>query len=139
MTMVRRIPLAVASLALVAAPSAVSADTAGYRIKATVAMHCKVQHRFDGFGQKVAGGISLGELREYCNAAHGYELVVSYTPGSLRGTTLRAGSDEVVLNGSGEAILSRSTGPRILERAVTATPGESGFDTDRIQFSRVGA
>lgn len=135
--MVRRISLACASLALVATPSALSAASTSYRVSATVAMHCKVQHRFDSYGQKLADGISLGEIRELCNAAHGYELVVRYTPGSLRGTTLRAGHDQVVLNGSGEAILSRSSGPRILQRTVTATPGEAGFDADHLEFQLV--
>ena len=136
--MLRKIALVAASAALVV-PAAGSAETGAYRLSVSVGQNCTVQHRLSGYGQQSDGGVTLGELREFCNAQHGYELVVRYTPGSLRGTTIRAGEDEVVLNGSGEAILSHADGPRIRERSVTATPGEAGFDAQSIQFSLVAA
>ena len=64
---------------------------------------------------------------------------MSYTPGSLQGTTIRAGDDEVVLNGSGQAVLSRADGPRIRERLVSITPGPAGLDANSLQFSVVAA
>lgn len=131
--MVRNIMLASAGIALAIAPQAALA--AGYHLSATVAVHCSVQHGFAGYGQAAGEGISLGEIREYCNAANGYELVVDYTPGSLRGTTLIAGQDSVLLDGSGRAVLSRAQGPRIRERALVATPGQAGFDAHSVQFS----
>jgi len=137
--MLRKFALIGATAALVAGPNAALAETGAYRIGLTVGLHCTVQHDLSGYGQSSAGGVTLGELREYCNAQHGYELLVRYTPGSLRGTVIRAGDDEVVLNGSGEAVLSRADGPRIRERMLTATPGESGFDARSIEFSMIAA
>ena len=81
----------------------------------------------------------LRKIRELCNAAHGYELLVNYTPGSLQGTTIRAGDDEVVLNGSGQAVLSRADGPRIRERTVSVTPGPAGLNADSLEFSVIAA
>ena len=78
--------------------------------------------------------VSLGSFREYCNAPTGYELVVSYAPGTLVGTRIIAGSDEILLNGSGQAVLSRATGPRIRERPIAAVPGENGFDSDHLDL-----
>ena len=135
--MLRKFALLVASVAVAAGPTAALAETGAYQISLTVGVSCTVQHELAGFGQPSGDGVTLGELRELCNAQHGYELVVNYTPGSLRGTTIRAGDDEVVLNGSGQAVLSRADGPRVRERIVTATPGQSGFDAASIQFSVV--
>jgi len=61
-------------------------------------------------------------------------LLVTYAPGSLRGARIIAGDDQVVLDGSGQAVLSRSPGPRIRERPVSAVPGEHGFDTSRFEL-----
>ncbi|HEU4809608.1 MAG TPA: hypothetical protein VFS69_03020 [Sphingomicrobium sp.] len=137
--MLRKFALIGATAALVAGPNAASAETGAYRLSLKVGVHCTVQHDLSGYGQQSAGGFTLGELREYCNSQHGYELLVRYTPGSLRGTVIRAGDDEVVLNGSGEAILSRADGPRIRERMLSATPGESGFDARSIEFRMIAA
>ena len=136
--MLRKFAL-VAAVAALIAPTAGSAETGAFQVSLTVGQHCTVQHRLSGYGQQSDGGVTLGELREFCNAQHGYELVVRYTPGSLRGATIRAGDDEVVLNGSGEAVLSHADGPRIRERTVTAIPGEAGFDAQSIQFSLIAA
>ena len=81
--------------------------------------------------------VSLGSFREYCNAPTGYDLVINYAPGSLEGTRIIAGNDEIILNGSGQAVLSRATGPRVRERPIAAVPGEQGFDTDRFELTIV--
>lgn len=137
--MLRKFALVGAAAALVAGPNAALAESGTYRLKLTVGLHCTVQHDLAGYGQHSGSEVTLGELREYCNAQHGYELLVRYTPGSLRGTVLRVGDDEVVLNGSGEAILSRADGPRARERMLSAKPGGSGFDAQSIQFSMIAA
>jgi len=133
--MFRKIAIFIGSAAVAASPGAAVAESGSYQLSVRVGVHCTVQHQLTGYGQPSGAGVSLGEIRELCNAQHGYELVVNYTPGSLRGTTIRAGDDEVVLNGSGQAVLSRVGGPRIRERALIATPGQSGFDAQSIQFS----
>jgi hypothetical protein len=132
--MARRLQIGVASALLCFAVTAANAQTMGFNLRLTVPLYCRAQ-----FSQGVttgAGGdtVSLGQIREYCNAPHGYELVVSYQSGRLRGARIVAGTDEVVLNGSGEAVLSRQAGPRVRSRAVLATPGENGFDTDHLVF-----
>jgi hypothetical protein len=132
--MVQKSALVLGCVAVFSAPAALAAS-ASFQISATVGVTCRVQHQLAGYGEQIAGGFSLGELREYCNAQNGYELLVSYAPGTLRGTTIRAGDDEVVLNGSGQAVLSRAAGPRVLDRPVVALPGPSGFDSGSIQFS----
>ncbi|MBT2135762.1 hypothetical protein KK137_15595 [Croceibacterium sp. LX-88] len=134
--MVNKFSLSLAGAALVVVPTvAYAASSFSYNLRATVPVHCSVQHSAAGFGGGSEGsGISLGTFREYCNAPGGYELLVRYTPGTLRGARIIAGSDTVVLDGSGQAVLSRSTGPRIRERTISAIPGERGFDTQQLQL-----
>ena len=116
-----------------ATPSA-HAETYGYNLSLTVATHCTVSHSPIGASAGSSGEIVLGQIQEYCNAPTGYDVIVSYTPGTLRGAVLSAGEDRVVLNGSGEAVLSRSIGPRKRERMLVAVPGEAGFDTNMLQL-----
>ena len=137
--MVRKFSLLAASMALVTSSEATFAESAAYRITLNVGTYCKVQHENAGYGQQSSGAIALGKIRELCNAAHGYELLVNYTPGSLQGTTIRAGDDEVVLDGSGQAVLSRADGPRIRERTVSVTPGPAGLNADSLEFSVIAA
>jgi hypothetical protein len=110
-------------------------STGTFGLRLSVPVHCVVSFEGQGAGlADGAGGFSLGQLQEYCNAPRGYELVVSYTPGTLRGARLNAGGDQVVLDGSGEEVISRVTGPRIQARQLAAAPGENGFDTDHLVF-----
>jgi hypothetical protein len=135
--MIRKFSLAIASVALAASPTAALAASFGYNLQLTVALHCTVQHQPIGSGSTSGGAVSLGTFREYCNAPTGYNLVVYYAPGSLRGARIIAGSDEITLDGSGQAILSHAPGPRIRERPIAAIPGENGFDTDRLELQIV--
>lgn len=131
--------LPVATATATAVPTSPSADTR-FLLRATVPVHCEVQQRGGGgTAASMDGAVSLGQFREYCNAPGGYALVVRYAPGSMRGAVLAADGDRIVLNGSGEAVLSRASGPRVRERTITATPGENGFDTDRLSFELVPA
>jgi hypothetical protein len=131
--MLRKFLLILANAGLMATPVS-AADSASFNLRLRVDVHCTVQHQPVGYGVSVGGAVSLGQFREYCNAPNGYELVVSYTPGTLRGATIVAGDDRTILNGSGQAVLSRATGPRVRERMVTAIPGDDGFDTDRLEL-----
>lgn len=110
-----------------------TAESTGFNMRVTVGMSCTVRHMpvaVTGSAQDYL--VTLGQIRELCNAPRGYELVVTYTPGTLEGTVLMAGSDQVILNGSGQAVISRETQPRIRTRALRAVPGENGFDTDKL-------
>ena len=122
------------ALLLVSAPSSLQADSGTFRIQAVVPVACQVKYNPAGRDTSSDGAVSLGQIVEFCNAPGGYELRVFYQPGSLAGTTIFAGSDRVILDGSGEAVLSRSNAPRIIERAITATPGAAGFNTDQLIF-----
>lgn len=133
--MIQKFSLGVASFALAAAPTTATAATLGFNLSLTVPVHCTVQHQATGFGAISGNAVSLGSFREYCNAPTGYDLVINYAPGSLEGTRIIAGNDEIVLNGSGQAVLSRATGPRVRERPIAAVPGEQGFDTDRFELT----
>jgi len=125
--------LAGLSTLLVGTPTV--ADTGGsYTLSLVVPVDCRLQHSAEGAGIMSGDAFALGEINEYCNNPAGYEIVVNYTPGTLQGAVLSAGEDRVVLNGSGEAVLSRAPGPRIRERMLTATPGHNGFDTNQLDL-----
>lgn len=134
--MVRNISLAWASLALVVAgPTAVSAASLGYNLHMKIPVRCTVQHQPAGLGAKAADGrFSLGKFREYCNAPGGYQLVVTYTPGTLRGAKIIAGNNQILLDGSGRAVLAQSNGPGTQQRAISVIPGADGFNTNRIDL-----
>jgi len=132
--MLRNFSLVLATLSLAAAPSVAMAESEGITFRGTVPVHCVVRHSAGGYGANAGNGVVLGQLREFCNAANGYQLVVSYTPGSLEGAVLTIGDDSIVLNGSGHAVISQERGPRIRERTLAATPGARGFDADHLNF-----
>lgn len=122
--------LALAGVGSAASAEAVSTGTVTLRLQVPVA--CTVQHR--SAIAATGNGYTLGELHEFCNAAQGYSLVVNYAPGSMRGATIALGDDQIVLDGSGRAVISRAQGPRIRDREVYAEPGVAGFNTDRLDF-----
>ncbi|TGX41666.1 hypothetical protein E5A74_12650 [Sphingomonas naasensis] len=115
------------------AASAESSGTATFTLSLTVPRVCTVSHQ--SAISQAGTGFRLGELREYCNVAGGYALVVNYAPGSMKGAVVAVGEERVVLDGSGRAIVSQSPGPRIRAREVFAEPGAAGFDTDHLEFA----
>lgn len=104
-------------------------DTATFRLRARVPMTCEARMQSLPNAVAVGNTFQLGTFREYCNSPRGYALVVNYTPGTLRGTELSAGSERITLDGTGRAVLSRVDGPKIRERILSVTPSENGFDT----------
>jgi hypothetical protein len=127
--------LMVTGILTVATPASSNAASIGYNMLLRVPVYCKLTHSAINFGIPVgADGISLGQLNEYCNSPGGYNLTINYTPGTLRGARITAGDEEIVLNGSGRDLLSKSTGPRIQERSISAIPGVDGFNTSRIEL-----
>lgn len=124
-----------ACLALLIAPAASNAtQTKGFQLKLSVPVNCSVNFSQNNVISSDGDNIPLGSFREYCNAASGYQLIVKYTPGTLRGARLLAGNDEITLNGSGEAVLTRSTQPRKRERSISVIPGEDGFNTNQLEL-----
>ncbi len=124
--------------ALVAAPLAASSNASmGFRLNATVPTTCSVSMLSTQTGSANGNAVNLGTVREYCNAARGYQVIVSYTPGTLDGAELTAGNDRIVLDGSGRAVLSQTTRPRVRERGLTIVPGAAGFDTSQFQLDIV--
>ena len=129
-TLTKMLVIALAGVSSVASAESVSMGSFALRLQVPVS--CNVQHR--SAISQAGNGYSLGELHEFCNAAQGYSLVVSYAPGTMRGATLAVGDERVVLDGSGQATISRAQGPRIRDRQVYAEAGAAGFDTDRLDF-----
>lgn len=125
--------LLIAATASAAAPAAV-AGRMGYQLSVTVPTLCSIKHHP---GMTLLGGneYRLGSLQEYCNAARGYRVNLSYAPGSMRGAVVTVGDDHVILDGSGTATISVARGPAIRERDLRATPGSAGFDTNRLDFA----
>lgn len=133
--MMKNFAFGVASLSLALAPTAAFAASYSFNLRLQVPVHCTVKQQAIGSGTAIGNAFALGTFREYCNAPGGYQLVVNYAPGSLQGARIMAGNDEIVLDGSGRAVLSRATGPAIRERLITMAPGASGFDTDRLDLN----
>ncbi len=115
------------------AANATTTFSQGFNLQLVVPVMCSVSYSPQGVAAQ-AEAVGLGSLREYCNAPAGYELVVGYTPGTMRGAVLIVGDSTVMLDGSGEAIVSSSPRPRIRSLDLSAIPGEQGFDTDRLDF-----
>lgn len=132
---VRSLPKLSAALLLLcgSAASAESIATSTFTVRLTVPVMCTVNHQ--SAISAAGAGYRLGELREFCNAPAGYALVVNYAPGSMKGAVVAVGEERVVLDGSGRAVVSQATGPRIRAREVFAEPGAAGFDTDRLEFN----
>lgn len=108
--------------------------TGGFVLRVNVPVRCALKH--DGSTAGTAGNVyRLGELKEYCNAPNGYAVVIDYQPGTMRGAVIMVGDERITLDGSGESVVSRATGPRIRSRAILAIPGPAGFDTDRLSFN----
>jgi hypothetical protein len=80
------------------------------------------------------GAVDLGKIGEFCNDGAGYKVEVDYAPGTLRGAVLQLGTDRIVLDGSGQAVISQSPGARIRTRELVATPGANGFDSPLLSF-----
>lgn len=126
----------VAAMLLLASGSAASAQSVAsgtFRLQLVVPVICTVQHR--PALSAVADGYMLGNLQEYCNAPSGYRVALRYAPGSMRGAVVSLGQERVVLDGSGHAVISQASGPRVREREIFTAPGPQGFDTDRIEFT----
>lgn len=142
--MVGRVGKMAAAIMLVAGcTSAAHSESFGINLLLQVPVMCTVRA---GAGAADApasptapGSFELGAIREYCNAPHGYDLVVHYTPGTLKGMTLIAGEARVELDGSGTALVGRSPGPAIKYRNLEAIPGPQGFDADHLDFETVAA
>lgn len=130
----RNFVVGLTALASTLSTPAGAVSTGTFTLTLVVPVDCTLHHTSQGAGGVSGNAFALGQIDEYCNAPAGYQIVVNYTPGTLNGTIISAGEDQVVLNGSGQAVLTNAPGPRIRARALTAVPGEHGFDTDHLDF-----
>lgn len=130
--MFTKFTLGVVALSVGMVSATAQAASFGYNLRLVVPVNCSVNQELTGLGASSGSSYSLGTFREYCNAPRGYRLVLSYAPGSLRGATIIAGNEQVLLDGSGNAILSQTTGPTIRKRFFSIIPGDNGFDTNQI-------
>jgi hypothetical protein len=78
--------------------------------------------------------VHLGTVRELCNALRGYQVSVSYQPGTLVGATLRLGNDSVLLDGSGTAVITDAMGPAVQSRDLILVATSAGFDTSGLDL-----
>lgn len=109
--------------------------TSAYRIgvEGHVPVICRVS--VDAAQVSGAGTTSLGELKEFCNNAHGYKVVADYSP-VLTGASLVVDGVEIPLNGSGSVIVSQSSTAAMANRKVElklAGAAQPGSLTFRIQ------
>lgn len=89
--------LAAAGSALLFAPASANSASLGFNLNLQVPVYCSVTHQLMNFGAPVGSdGISLGQFSEFCNSPNGYRLFISYTPGTLKGTRITAGDEEMV-------------------------------------------
>lgn len=132
--MARSAVIALAAFGLIGSSAPAGAESAGYVLQLVVPVTCEVSHSPLQSAAITSGAVPLGQLNEYCNASQGYELIVDYAPGTMQGAVIAVGDEQVVLNGSGRAVVSRSPGARIRNRPLSAVPGAAGFDTDRLDF-----
>lgn len=132
------VSLSVAVLAAAIPGGSVGAESYGIQLSAQIPVICVLNH-VGAPANSADTSVSLGSLREFCNAPRGYDLVINYTPGSLRGARITAGSSQIMLDGSGQSTIGHSPMPRIREVPISAAPGENGFDTDRVEFRLVPA
>ena len=82
-----------------------------------------------------ANSVALGSVRELCNGANGYSVLVSYVPGTLVGATLHLGDDSVVLDGTGAAVISEVAGAGSRTRPLRLDAGQNGIDSTQINLS----
>lgn len=79
-----------------------------------------------------SGTASLGNLNEFCNNAHGYQVVAEYSP-VLAGASLIVDGVEIPLDNSGTVTVSRSATAASTNRTVelklagSAQPGALSF------------
>ena len=135
--------MATGLLLVAAGTSAAHSESFGISLLLQVPVMCTVRAGADAAGAATGpaapGSFELGAIREYCNAPRGYDLLVHYTPGSLKGMTLIAGDARVQLDGSGSAVVGHSSAPAIKVRNLSAIPGPQGFDADHLDFEAVAA
>ncbi|HOB12751.1 MAG TPA: hypothetical protein PK680_06110 [Novosphingobium sp.] len=83
----------------------------------------------------VAGTVSLGTLKEFCNSPAGYRVVADYSP-ALASAKLVVDGKEIALGDSGSVVVSESDQAAIAAHAVDlmlAEDGQTGSLSFRIE------
>ncbi|WP_374523750.1 hypothetical protein [Sphingopyxis sp.] len=133
-TMKAKIAALTAACGLALTAGGAKAESIGYNLQAFVPVACSL--RFEAAPSVSADGTArLGMLREYCNAPNGYQILLNYSAGSLRGAVVSVGAESIILDGSGQAIVPGALGPKIQTRDLAITPGAGGFDASSFNLA----
>lgn len=77
------------------------------------------------------GVVELGRVREFCNAARGYSVVVEHSGAGDVGSIIVDGR-EIPLSSSGATTIANVAGPAIQQRQIAYRPGEDSLTALRI-------
>ena len=128
---------AVGALALLGTAPVAGANAASQsiRMRLSVPVVCKLA--FEGAqGRQVhQSENNLGSLIQYCNSPTGSVVAVDYPAGTMRGTLLRVGTDQLLLDGSGHGEVTRNAGPTIRRAAVAIAAANGRPDATSLNFS----
>lgn len=130
--------VAVAALFIATAPAAAQTanGASAFRLDVvgTVPVICRVKVDNEVIAP-VAGSVSLGTLREFCNNSGGYRVVADYSS-ALVNARLKVDGAVIVLDQSGSAVISQSNQPGMVNRTVElelADAGQTGSVSFRIE------
>ena len=122
-------------LALLAPTAASASATATLTLRGFVPVICRAN--FQSAPSEGANGVEqLGSIDEFCNDGGGYRVVVDYDPGTDPGSLVVDGR-QVVLDGSGTAVIAESSGPAINTRTLGYIPGEQPISNLHIRVEPV--
>ena len=125
--------IATASFELAASPAAAASSASfGAALTADVPIICQLAHRGEIVPRE--HGFGLGQLHEYCNSPTGYVVEVNYQQDTMRGTVLRVGEKEILLDGSGHSEVARGSGPKITDLDITVSSRSGEFASNGLAF-----
>lgn len=84
-------------------------------------------------GQYVDGVVNLGQVREFCNSARGYRVVIEHTGAGDVGSVIVDGR-EIELSATGSTTIASVNGPAIMERSIAYRPGDTSLTSIRISL-----
>jgi len=84
-------------------------------------------------GQFENGVVNLGQVREFCNSARGYKVVIEHTGSGDVGSIIVDGR-EIELSASGSTTIATVGGPAIIQRSLAYRPGDDSLSSMRISI-----
>lgn len=123
--------IGIAACAVFAPSTAFSANST-LTMGATVPVVCRAQLTVSSPG--VIQG-TLGMIDELCNSPQGYRLTVIYNVATLQGASVTVGTDSIVLDGTGTAVISTVSSAAVRQRVVAVANAASPVQPSDIAFS----